>query len=585
MPIPAKSKTNQYTLVDVDYGDTPDDGDGDPLTNPTGSFPTLRYSDGARHVSEHGPWMSTASTATDWEDDGQIDAAGTATGDDIDGGADEDGVELLDLLDPTTTTTELVPGEWATIQVTLDPSLAENAFFYGWIDFTGDGDWDDAGTDTDTGNDSQNWYEQVITAEELTPGVNKISFFVPHTVVTPGTVNARFRLISAQEQTIRDIGGAGWELSYDGIAYSGEVEDYQYTLLDVDYGDAPDDGDGDPLTNPTGSFSTLRYSDGARHVSAYGPFLGTAVDWEGDGQLDDNAAGTTPDDEDGVQLIDVLGTVTTELIPGEWATVEVTLDAAATENGYLYAWIDYNADGVWDNADQTDSDTGNANQFWSERIFSAEELTPGVNTLTFFVPHTGIAPGTVNARFRVVSASEHDYRTDFFTGDPSWALDSDGIAYSGEVEDYQYTLLDVDYGDTPDDGNPFTQPSFPTMRISDGARHVSAAGPWMSTTNTLTDWEDDGQIDGSGTALGDDTDGGADEDGVELLDVYDAYTYLIPGEWAQIRVTVDPALVGNAYFYGWIDFTRDGDWTIPAPIPIPASTIAHGANRSSPQNP
>ena len=96
---------------------------------------------------------------------------------------------------------------------------------YGWVDFTGDGAWDDSGIDSYTGVDDYNWSEQIFTGEELNAGENLLSFFVPHTGITPGTVNARFRLISAEEQTVRDTGGAGWELSYNGIAYSGEIED------------------------------------------------------------------------------------------------------------------------------------------------------------------------------------------------------------------------------------------------------------------------------------------------------------------------------------------------------------------------
>ena len=87
-------------------------------------------------------------------------------------------------------------------------------------------------------------------------------------------------------------------------------------------------------------------SDGAQHTIVPNVYLGRGVDGEADGQPNstatgDDAAGT--DDEDGVVFA-------TDLIPGEPATLQVT----ASTQGALNAWIDWNADGDWDDARRAD---------------------------------------------------------------------------------------------------------------------------------------------------------------------------------------------------------------------------------------
>ena len=630
----------QFIMREVDYGDSP-----------TG--PTMRIDDGARHVLVHtnafgdevyGPVMSSTGTQTDREYDGQPNA--TATGDDNTAFADEDGIVLLDSLGRETT--ELTPGTWQQIVVTVDVSAFVGNYLYCWIDFNGDGDWDDSGIDTAAGG-SEAWSEGFASWIHFST-TQTLDFYVPHTGIDPGQVNARFRVIAVEEQQARWVQDTDWTLSYDGIAYTGEVEDYQYTVVSVDYGDAPVD-------------ETMLLDDGARHVLDHGPWLaattdGVRTDREYDGQPNADATGDDTDnngtgmvdetelygtytavgttsisflltgiannfavtyedapgnfvvvfepvpvstpvnaawdeatatltvqiqadmtanailnlindsavgsplvasllpessasDEDGVVLLDVLGNATTGLIPGEWATVQVTLDLASPENGHLYAWIDYNGDGDWD-----DSGTDGISS-WNEQIADNYVLrindtdgdgTPeNVATISFYVPHLDIDPGTVYARFRVIGEEEYAYRTGV---NSNWTLDSTGLAYSGEVEDYAYKILNVDYGDAS---------SAPTLRADDGARHVLDVGPWMSTTGTLPDSEEDGQPDG--TATGDNLAGANDEDGVALLDWKgDRTTELVPGEWATIQVTVDASSPEAGYLYAWIDFTGDGVW-------------------------
>ena len=156
----------------MDFGDAPD-----PI------YPTLRASDGARHILSGGPFLGAG---VDWEPDGQPSAF--ADGDDNDGNDDEDGVVFTSLL---------MPGGTAYVDLTASaPGLLD-----AWIDFNVDGDWADAG-------------EQILASEALAAGVNALSFTVPAGATPTGLTFARFRFSTA--------GG----LSFVGLANDGEVEDY-----------------------------------------------------------------------------------------------------------------------------------------------------------------------------------------------------------------------------------------------------------------------------------------------------------------------------------------------------------------------
>lgn len=170
----------------LDFGDAPD------------PFPTLLASNGARHVLGSGVWLGAC---VDSELDGQPNA--TATGDDAAAGLvtfgtcaapgdDEDGV---------TFTSPLVAGQTAEIEVVASAPCTLSA----WIDFTGDGDWNDPGETLFPGGVA------------LAAGVNPLSFPVPAGAVG-GAQAARFRCTT------------DGEVPPAGEASDGEVEDYLVTI-------------------------------------------------------------------------------------------------------------------------------------------------------------------------------------------------------------------------------------------------------------------------------------------------------------------------------------------------------------------
>jgi hypothetical protein len=74
-------------------------------------------------------------------------------------------------------------------------------------------------------------------------------------------------------------------------------------------------------------------------------------------------------------------------------------------------------------------------------------------------------------------------------------------AQDSEVEDWEFPVEELDYGDAPD-------PTYPTLLANNGARHVYVGNIYMGA---LIDEEQDGQPDPN--AMGDDLANQPDEDG------------------------------------------------------------------------
>ncbi len=289
---------------DMDYGDAPDD----PL-NPN-DYPTLLASNGARHLYVKDSLQLGAEL--DSEPDGLPNAA--ATGDDVIGRDDEDGVVFHG---------SPVPGEQnnlITVTVT-DLSSAKDGYLNGWMDFNGDGDWADDGEqlvfqvwNTFTG--------QPVGLEsksiELTHGPNTLRFAVPSSARL-GETYARFRLSSEPN------------LDYTGTAPDGEVEDYRVTIAAAGTQSVTQTGrtvtvlgtDGDDILNFIGSPSGGEYK-----VLVNGRNYSFAAD-EVDKVSFDGGAGT-----DAVFMLGTAGDETTRLWPhnGVLTGAGFTVNVAGAES-------------------------------------------------------------------------------------------------------------------------------------------------------------------------------------------------------------------------------------------------------------
>ncbi len=253
-------------------------------------------------------------------------------------------------------------------------------------------------------------------------------------------------------------------------------------LLAADFGDAPDTGAG---TGP-GNYETLAAHGGPSHiidVTKTTLFLGKTVDGD-DGTLQNAAANADDqftdggrDDEDGVldPANDLIGTI--GAAPTVTLLVTNTTGSAATLSG----WIDYNNDGVFDNATERAQATVNSG------------TTDGRVTLTFPSVPEGFT-GKTYARFRLSTDAA--------------ASNSTGAAGDGEVEDYVFTIT------APSDGS---VDSF--LKIAhelNGGPSLHSSDNFGSSVASLGDLDGDGVADLAVGATGDDT-GGVSGGAVHVL--------------------------------------------------------------------
>lgn len=199
----------------TDYGDLPYDGVG--LMYPVISAGVISPELAARHVVSAGLQLGTI---VDTELDGQPTIS--AEGDDFITD-DEDGIFFK---------MPLVSGRQTCIDVTAVNTVSQQALLSGWIDYNGDGTFDQAN-------------EQILadvrpdSGTDLGSGVYEHCFNVVASTVHSGTLYSRFRLSTDEN------------LSVIGTASDGEVEDYalevgcvgNFVFDDNDYNDVQSAGD------------------------------------------------------------------------------------------------------------------------------------------------------------------------------------------------------------------------------------------------------------------------------------------------------------------------------------------------------
>lgn len=191
----------------VDYGDAPDP-----------KYPTFDSSNGPSHRIVKGLFLGTT---VDQDLDAQ--PSQLADADDLTSRDDDDGVDFANPLVPGTSTS-----------ITVRVASKENAWLNGWLDFNGDGDWNDTG-------------EKFAVSVPVTSGVHALPINVPEWAV-PGSAFARFRLSTTKV------------LDVTGPASDGEVEDYRIDIRPV----APTLHPGPSVVGlePTFSWGTIPFASG-----------------------------------------------------------------------------------------------------------------------------------------------------------------------------------------------------------------------------------------------------------------------------------------------------------------------------------
>ncbi|MBN1394825.1 MAG: pre-peptidase C-terminal domain-containing protein, partial [Pirellulales bacterium] len=162
----------------LDWGDAPDP-----------SYPTSEDSNGAAHGISDDALCLGESVSFDPVALPNL----AATGD------DDNGFDFSEV--------SLIPGRSADLAFTVTNETGLDAYLNAWIDFNGDGDWNDAG-------------EQIAADYLVSDGGNTLTIGVPIDAKV-GYTYARFRLSTVTG------------LSYAGRAADGEVEDYRISILPV----------------------------------------------------------------------------------------------------------------------------------------------------------------------------------------------------------------------------------------------------------------------------------------------------------------------------------------------------------------
>ncbi|MBC8353959.1 MAG: hypothetical protein H8E66_18335 [Planctomycetes bacterium] len=409
-------------------------------------------------------------------------------------------------LDPEVTasfSTDVVPRQWAEVEIELqNPDPVSNRLD-AWIDFNGDGDF-------------QDFRERILFNEDIgqTSETQTFSFNIPSDAPL-GTTGSRFH--------VSKTGVSGSVFPSDLPPERVQGFTVEIEAKPREYGDAPDGSAGTGFFN----YRTVEADNGPSHPANSNVFMGALTgDLEPINALvhpiafgDDNEG---IDDEDGV--VDSFYIQT--LLVGQSPNVRVNVTNNSDSPATLYGWIDYNQNGDFENEGERASvpvPAGTVN----------EEVTlsfPPVPTLAGDF-------GNTFSRFRISTDSA--------------AANSFGRASDGEVEDHPTSILvspTLDYGDAPDFGPGTSTLNYDTLLEENGARH----GVWQDLYmgSGPPDTEADGQptFQANGDAAGTD-----DDDGVNLADLQ-----LTLGQTSEVRVTVFNASRIEAALAGWIDYNGDG---------------------------
>lgn len=435
-------------------------------------------------------------------------------------GLDEDGV---------TTPMIITSGESFSLKVPITSEIRGTAYMRAWIDFNGDGIFNgnevvEASTPVVQGASNfilLKWSEAATNASAsvLSAGKTYLRLRLSETNFPANTNNHDLTLIDSR--------------SFGPMSGSGEVEDYQFLVVDkqYDFGDAPDAYNrnrDDALVAPRQTISPLLHLGETIDVEAAAHSVAMGADNNG---LNGDGA-----DEDGI----------TELLPvykgsPYYSTVSVFNNTGASK--ILYGWIDFNNDGYFQDAEVATITVPSSDK---QQALTLRWLG---NALT-----SGAIPDGVTNLYMRLRISDINL-IDNTSGVPGQLLDersiADGLssglygkAAAGEVEDYRLEVaLDFDYGDAPN--------SYDTNRDAAIVPARQAVSEGLYIGEKPADAEAAKQT--STNALGDDEHGDNDEGGLLLSAIYKG-----GGSEYSINVPVTNMTGVARRLYAWIDFNNNG---------------------------
>lgn len=496
-------------VTDLDYGDAPVsyDMDKDGLVNPTNFKPARNYSTDALYMGQSYVLESGAASVAS----GVNNNAPNGDGD------EEDGLAASQLLVRTNAVN--------TFNVAVNNTTGVAATLYAWIDLNNNGR-----------------FEAVSEFTSVNVPINATSVSISYSATLVNTIPSaatkvymRLRLVQANaeaafgdlttgtnnavvdERAIADGLSTG---VYTSVAL-GEVEDYQLAII-KDFGDAP---------------VSYESTDPASHSNA-SPIpeltIGATIDFEVANQpvtagADNNGTNGDGADEDGI-------TTPQTVTIGAPFTLTVPVNTTLTGTKYLYGWIDFNGDGVFNGSEVATTSV------------SVTAGTTGYLTLTWNGTQTGTATavlgaGKTYARLRLSGVAITNSNAAGLIDTRSFGRNTD----DGEIEDYQFLVSSLyDYGDAPasfEDNQ--TNVSLPARQAASSTLRLGA------TVDTESSVQSVGAGANNSGANGD----GADEDGItNLAPIYSGIPY-------RTQVSVLNNTGAARTLYGWIDFDNNGRFT------------------------
>ncbi len=528
------------TVMGFDYGDLPDDGDG----NAEDDYETQEANGGPSHkivTDAEGNVILKIGDIVDAEGEGNestgADGDNEVTAPELN---DEDGFNPASVM--------FVSGTPINLNIPVTNLTGQAAKLTLYVDWNNDGDFDDPEEmyfvevqDLTNGN---------VTLEDVLPPLDRVVLNQP--------LGFRLRLTTATE------------MSPVGPAPDGEVEDYLITVMGFDYGDLNDvaNGTGGTPAQPLvpADYPTLNANNGPRHKIITDDEdnvllkIGAFVDDEANGQPSEDAGDeidgddnigtpdTDPDDEDGLDVdnLPIFSLTQTTELP-------VPVMNKTDEEATLAVFLDFNKDGNFD---------PNTEKF----ITSVDVGEMGTVTVNIPIPVNAVVGQDVGLRLRLAS-------------DMAEVMTATGTATSGEIEDYMVQIVGFDYGDLPD--------TYSTIEPDDrdAPKHIVDENLLLGS---CVDSEIDGIPDPMAGSMedGDDNDpglaifgtceeAGDDEDGIEFV------TPMVPGTQACIEVTAVNNKGVDATLQMWVDWNGDGQFQDVEELVLtsenhPANTIPDG---------
>lgn len=244
-------------------------------------------------------------------------------------------------------------------------------------------------------------------------------------------------------------------------------------------------------------------------------------------------------------------------------SVTIPVNTTVTGTKYLYAWIDFNGDGIF-----------NGNEIMTATPYVTAGTVANV-PLTWTSTNAAasvLAAGKTYARFRLSDTSLTNDNNGSGTATDLAKIDTRSYGLSlatGEIEDYQFLVDNLyDYGDVPVSYEKPGGTSVPARQAASSSLYLGSIVPDIEAAPASV------SAGSENNNAGDNAVGLADEDGINSI----LYT-ITESDPFTLPVSVYNNTGSSQTLYGWIDFNKNGVFeptevtTVSVPVNIQQQTV------------